>query len=288
MSYHISKQHRAWNVGSIFAFVSLFLFGRGWGKKEALSVVKGKTDSCNVLDVLKSLLTSDKKYPIGEGSYTGQAIIEKVELFLLKHEKTMKKCPVVGDGRHRAMAVTIARAFGGDDFVIDPATVEISPEQLRTDAFEENVKHEYATKLSKIDKLKEVIGMIEAKEATKEADIQKLGLSRYQAQEFWAKAMLVRQHGMSVEDAAALKKEDARKASATADAEAFLAENAKEGKNAPKTVAGKVVRDMVNLLLEAGIDPENPVRALLEAIGNGDEVAVKDIVFQTIKAAKKG
>ena len=286
MLFHITEQFRKWNVSSIFNFVAVFLYGRGWSRKEALSVVKGQTAPCNVLDILKEILTPDKKYTFGEHTDTGAKVMEKVELYLLKNDKAAKKCKAISDGRHRAVALCIAAAYGGEDFVIEPNEVQIEKGEVRSDSFEENVKHDYATKLSKIDKLQEVLGLIDAKEAQKEADIQKLGLTRYQAQEFWAKAMLVRQHDFSIEDAAALKKEDARKASATADAKTYLAENGKAGSNTNKVVAGKVIREMQKLLVEGGVSSENAIRRLVDTLAHGDEVAFRDICFQTIKEYK--
>jgi len=246
-----------------------------------MSRVAKKTEPCNVLEVLRDVLSAEKKYTFGEHTRSGAAIIEKVELHLLKHEKEAKKCPVISDGRHRAVALTIAEAFGAEG--LEPAFLDISEDEYRKDSFESNVAHEYATKLSKIDKLKEVLGLIESGEATKEADIQKLGLTRYQAQEYWAKAMLVKQQDFEIEAAAGLKKEDARNAAKAADAEAYLAENAAEGKNQPKVVSGKVIRAMAKLMADGGVDEGNIVRRLVEALANGDELKTEEIIREVIK-----
>ena len=280
---HITTQLRKWNTKSLFEIVADFLIGHVLLGKFPMSRVKGEKKPCNVLEVLKGMLQLDKKYAVGEHNYTGAVIIEKVELHLLKHEKESKKGCVISDGRHRGVAMVVAEAFGADP--ITAVYLDVDEANVRKDSFEANVAHEKATPLSKIDKLKEVIGLIESKEAQKEADIQILGLTRYQAQEFWAKAMLVRQHGFTVESAAALKKEDARKAAATADAKAYLADNAGPGSTRPpKAVSGKVIRDVLKLMEESHVDEANGARRVLNAIATGDEVGLRDLAFEIIKA----
>jgi len=283
---YITEQLRTWDTRTFFQIVSDYLLGHVLLKNFPMSRVKGESQPCNAVDTLKSFLQLDKKYPIGEHNYNGSAIIEKVELHLLKNEKAARKGTVISDGRHRALAMVVAEAFGAPE--VEPVYVDVEEDNVRTNSFEMNVAHDKAAKLSKVDKLKEVIGLIDSKEAQKEADIQKLGLTRYQAQEFWAKAMLCRQHDFSVEEAAGLKKELAREASKQADAREYVDGETKgaAGKNAAKVVSGKVIREVVKLLQESGVPSEDSARKVLEAIATGDEVGLRDLAFSIIKANK--
>lgn len=285
--YHITEQYRKWNIKNIMNLAATLLFGAGYLDSYPMSKVKGKSDASNVLDILKTILEPNKKYTIGDLTFTGKAICEKVEMYLLKNQKAMSKCPVIADGRHRAVAVTVAMALGGEGFSVDPTFVEKDESKIRSNSFETNVAHDMATPLGKIDKLKEVIGLIESGEASKEADIQKLNLSRYQAQEYWAKADLVRGHGFTHEEAIAVSKEDARNAAKEVDARAWLEENAKEKKGAGKVLPGGKMRDAMKLMNEAKIDQNHSVYRMLNAIVSADEVGFKDLIREIVNLNKQ-
>lgn len=273
--YNVSTQTREWNVGNIFKFFGIFQTGKGWNGKESLSVVKGKKAECNLLEVLQGILKPDTKYDCGEQKLPGSTILKKVDAYLA--ENKVKKCSIVSDGRHRAVALMLAQVFGGNELTVNE--YEIAENEIDVDSFEQNVKHDLVTKLGKLDKLNEVIGLIQNGKVTKEADLEKLaGITRYQAQEFFARAMLVRNHKFTPEEALAPSKEDARKASTQADARAYLDANAKQGKNVTKAVESTKIREMHTMMKEAG-EVDNLAYQVLDAIATGDTLRLRDICF---------
>lgn len=282
MLMHITNNPREWKFANVINLLCTFII-KGYMGKYPITFIKGKKDSCNVLEILAALVEKDKKYRIGEQTQSGQAIMDKVELHLSRDKG--KKYPVVADGRHRALAIMIANAYGYD---VEPTTVEIEEDDVDVDNLASNVAHDYVTRLNNVEKLTEVVNLINAGKIKKEADVEKqVGLKRGLAQKIFANARLVVHHGMPVADAILIDKETARKAADSANAAKYLAANTKVSTTATKVVSGKEIRECHKMLDDNHVDHSHPVYEVLNTIVEGDSLGLKGLVLKVISDQKK-